>query len=111
MTEREDELDRSLSRRKSEGREKKMGRGEKEEEEEGDAAWLYFPNKTPNKCVCVHAWVFVSVSEKDCDMQEGAVIVPFFKQGSLGRDMNNNDRGNAACENQTNITLTFLWLL
>lgn len=25
--------------------------------------------------------------------------------------MNNNDSGNAACKNQTNITLTFLFLL
>lgn len=41
----------------------------------------------------------------------GAAIVPFFKQGSLGRDMNNNDSGTAACKNQTNITLLFLWLL
>lgn len=49
------------------------GKGGKREMREmgggGDAAWLYFPNKAPNKCVCVHAWVFVSVSERDCDME------------------------------------------
>lgn len=41
----------------------------------------------------------------------GAALVPFFKQGPPGRDMNNNDCGNAACKNQTNITLIFLCLL
>lgn len=64
-------------------------------------------------CVCVHLWVFVSVRERerDGDMKGGAAVVPFFKQGSLGRDMNNNDSGSAACKNQTNITFSFLWLL
>ena len=41
----------------------------------------------------------------------GAVIVPFLKQGSLGRDMNNSGSGGAVCGNQTNITLTFFWWL
>lgn len=40
----------------------------------------------------------------------GAASVPFFKQASPGRNMNNNDSGNAACKNQTNIP-TFFWLL
>lgn len=97
MTERGDELDHSLLGRKSEGRGK----------EEGDVAWLYSPNKTPNKCVCV--WGGGSECKRETVLWRGAAIVPFFIQGSLGRDMNNNS-GNAAYKNQSDITLTFLRL-
>lgn len=34
------------------GRKRGGGRGK-------TAAWLYILNNTPNKCVCVHEWVFV----------------------------------------------------
>lgn len=37
-----------------------------------------------------------------------AASVPFFKQGSLGMHMNDDDGGIAACRNQANITLAFL---
>lgn len=33
------------------------GDEESEEEQEGDAVWLYFPNKTPNKCARGCLWV------------------------------------------------------
>lgn len=71
MTERRDRLDRSPLGKKSEGGGGKRGKEGNEGNGGGggDAAWLYFPNKAPNKCVCVHAWVFVSVSERDCDME------------------------------------------
>lgn len=72
MTERGDELDHSLLGRKSEGRGEKIGK-----EQEGDVAWLYFPNKAPNKCVYVCVGLFVSLRERDGDM-EGGCYSPIF---------------------------------
>lgn len=118
MTERGDELDHSLLGRKSEGRKKNEKEGNEGKGEGGGGVGrrclAVLPQQDSKQvcvCLCVHSWVFMSVRERDGDMEEGAAIVPFFKQGSLGRNMNNNDSGSAACKNQTNITLTFFWLL
>lgn len=62
-------------------------------------------------CVCACVGVCECKWERLWHGGVGAVIVPFLKQGSLGRDMNNSGSGSAVCRNQTNITPTFLWLL
>ena len=78
MTERGDELDHSLLGRVKD--EKKKGRREMREGREGRRETL--PGCTSptrlHTSVCVHAWVFVSVSERDGDM-EGGCYSPIFQ--------------------------------
>lgn len=71
MTERRDRLDRSPLGKKSEGGGGKRGKEGNEGNGGGGRRCLAVLPQQGSKqvCVCVHAWVFVSVSERDCDME------------------------------------------
>lgn len=81
-------------------------RGERREGGGGRRCLAVLPQQV-SKQVCVGVYE----CKRETVTWRGAATVPFFKQGSLGRDMNNDGSGSAACKNQTNITLLFLWLL